>query len=150
MTQAGRASELLKELTGDWMIRRAVQHSDGSQTRALGWTQIKPERGRWRFHETGILILASGAELKFERSYLWYDAGAAIDVHYDDDRPFHRITVGARARDRHICGSDIYNVAYDFDMPGAWQSRWRVEGPRKSYYMVSQYRQPRSSAPGRG
>ena len=64
----------------------------------------------------------------------------AIHVFFDDMRPFHALPAGAdRHETTHLCGPDLYEVAYDFTGWPRWRAVWRVGGPRKDYTMTSDY-----------
>jgi len=39
----------------------------------------------------------------------------------------------------HLCGQDLYHVAYDFRDWPRWSARWEVAGPRKDYVSTSTY-----------
>lgn len=69
------------------------------------------------------------------RVYLWK---ADLSVWFDDGRYFHTVPAQGGATD-HWCDPDQYDVRYDFAEWPDFRVTWRVEGPRKSYTMVSDY-----------
>ena len=65
----------------------------------------------------------------------------AKEVAFHDGRPFHRFAAGeSGAGTDHLCGADLYRVAYDWSAWPDWRAVWEVTGPRKDYRMESRYR----------
>ena len=83
--------------------------------------------------------------MQAERRYLWREAGARVEVFFEDGRPFHSFDPDEpRPAADHWCDPDSYSVHYDFSTWPAWTSEWQVSGPRKDYTMHSAYRRESS------
>lgn len=132
----------LGDFEGDWRVARTILHAAGPRARFDGRARFEADGAGLVCREAGALTIAGHAPVMAERRYLWRaGAGGAIDVLFDDGRPFHRIDLRQCApQDRHMCDPDIYEVRYDFARWPAWSSLWRVRGPRKSYRMETLYR----------
>jgi Family of unknown function (DUF6314) len=66
------------------------------------------------------------------------DRPDALEVFFEDGRPFHRMSFTAEANlDRHWCDPDTYRVAYAYEGPGAFSYTWDVSGPRKDLLLTS-------------
>lgn len=132
----------LEAFEGDWRVSRVIRHARGPDARFEGTARFVPDGAGLIYREEGELVIAGQVPMRAERRYLWRAApDGAIDVRFDDGRAFHRIAPGESApEDRHYCGPDTYDVAYDFSAWPDWTSRWQVRGPRKDYEMVSVYR----------
>ena len=128
------------DFEGLWQIDRRIEdRRAGGTARMAGTARITPESGRWRYAETGTLVLDGGAELTSERVYLWQITPERVEVFFDDGRSFHAFTPDGRA-ERHLCDPDLYVPAYDFSDWPAWSVRWEVTGPRKDYGSFTRYR----------
>lgn len=132
----------LADFEGVWQIERRVVEAGGAEARFRGSARFAPDGEGLTYAETGELRLAGQAPVRAERRYLWRPAPeGAIDVLFADGRPFHRIAPGVPdPSDRHLCSPDLYEVCYGFGRWPEWSAVWRVTGPRKNYWMVSDYR----------
>ncbi len=66
------------------------------------------------------------------------DRPDALDVYFNDGRPFHRMSFAPEANlDRHWCDPDTYRVAYSCEGPDAFSYTWDVSGPRKDLLLSS-------------
>ncbi|GHE04924.1 hypothetical protein U879_02390 [Defluviimonas sp. 20V17] len=132
----------LAAFEGTWrIIRRIDDRLDRQSGRFEGIARLTPCAGGLRYREEGVLRLGAAPAMNATRSYLWRAEGAAIAVHFEDDRLFHRFdpTLAHPAAD-HACDPDSYNVLYDFSLWPEWRAVWNVTGPRKAYRMESTYR----------
>lgn len=128
------------DLIGAWRLSRRVRPDQGPMARLDGEARVAPEAGGLRYREAGLLRLPGHAPMTAGRSYLWRVVPGGIAVAFEDGRPFHVIDIAqARPEACHQCGADHYAVRYDLAGWPRWSSRWRVEGPRKAYTMVSRY-----------
>ena len=131
---------VLDDFVGSWRVTREISHREGPDARFEGWVHFTPDSAGLVYREEGELRIAGQPVIRAERQYLWRAIdGGAIDVAFDDGRPFHRIASGAVPNDRHYCDPDIYDVAYDFSAWPEWACHWQVKGPRKDYSMMSRY-----------
>lgn len=122
----------LSDFTGQWQLEKEITQGDGAQARFQGTATWD---GEGRYHETGLLRLETGAEMRAERRYLWR---APLAVYFEDGRFFHDVPPeGGEAY--HHCAPDDYRVDYDFSDWPRWSARWRVTGPRKGYEMSCRY-----------
>jgi len=148
----GRATQedpaaLLARLEGRWRLARRVAEDGGGTALFEGWAAFRPGGdGVLDYAETGWLRLADAPPMRAERRYAWRAQGGRVFVSFADGRPFHDFAP-ADPRARHLCGADVYDVAYRFDATDdgandgadAWEAEWRVRGPRKAYVMVTRY-----------
>ena len=140
----------LSDFKGAWRLTRRIIHDGGQQARFDGVATFEPldagadagaGAGALLLREEGLLRLAGQGGFAANRCYRWGPSEeGAIAVSFDDGRPFHEFDPNAGAcGDRHWCDPDLYAVRYDFSHWPRWSSRWRVDGPRKSYTMFSTY-----------
>ena len=136
---------VLQQCLGRWRLTRDI--SDGA--RFDGFAVIAPSGDGAAYAEDGKLTLPGHAPIRATRNYIWRAADGVIAVHFTDGRFFHSFDPAIRApQARHHCGSDIYDVVYDFSDWPVWSATWRVEGPRKSYRMRSVCRADTLTATG--
>ncbi|MBS4009574.1 MAG: trigger factor, partial [Roseovarius sp.] len=81
----------LDDFTGVWMLERVIQHEDGASARFSGRAVWQPDPKGLAYHETGEMVLETGARFLAERRYLW---SVDLSVWFEDGRFFH--TVPAR------------------------------------------------------
>lgn len=129
----------LLDFVGEWLISRVIEDARADTTGHLqGRAWLRPDGPGLVYDEQGELRLPGAAPLTATRRYLWRPAQDGIEVMFDDERPFHRIT--SDGVDVHDCPPDLYRVAYDFEGWPKWSARWAVSGPRKDYAMTTMYR----------
>lgn len=121
------------------MARRIDDRLAGLEGRFEGTARFAWD-GDWLVcQEKGELSFAGIKPMAGTRTYLWREGEGGIDVHFEDERFFHRIGTGASPEAGHWCDPDRYDVAYDFaDWPN-WQATWTVMGPRKNYKSTSYF-----------
>ncbi len=147
--RAGRAgAPAPSAFLGRWTIRRRIADRLGGDARFEGTASVTAAGDHWLYDEAGEMRLADGAAFRAHRRYLWVPAAGAIEVRFDDGRPFHRIPL-AGGEDSHLCVRDLYAVSYDFSAWPEWRAVWRVRGPRKDYTMTSRYAPLAEPEPGR-
>ena len=142
-TAAGRGTEMaeaftLDQFVGRWRSARRIRHDDGTHARSEGTVELSPDGEGLRWVETGRLRM-SMHNFHYERRYLWRQSDDGIEVLFEDGRPFHRFAPRVTATG-HRCPPDRYRVIYSFDLPQAWSTRWRVDGPRKGYAIEALFR----------
>ena len=131
----------LDALEGRWRIARRIEdRRAGTQGTLVGEAVWSGDGAGSRQVETGVLRLGAARPMQARRVYLWRaGAAGALNVCFEDGRPFHRLVPGA-ASDRHLCGPDIYDVTYDLGaFPDVWHQRWSVMGPRKEYTLSTRF-----------
>ena len=130
------------DFAGEWRVEREIaDRLAGQPGRFDGVARFAPVPGGLRYEEEGVLRLGEGAGLTARRAYLWHFGAAGVEVAFHDGRPFHRFAVGeSGAGTDHLCGADLYRVAYDWSAWPDWRAVWEVTGPRKDYRMESRYR----------
>ncbi len=143
----GQAASAARLFAGRWSILRNIYDVDSQWAGRFDGTAVfSPAPGEagatLDYHEAGELRFAGLVAYHATRDYRWrFRDGNAVEVDFDDGRPFHGFVLGpGRATARHHCEPDQYDVVYDFSRWPEWQSEWRVVGPRKDYRMVSLYR----------
>ncbi|MEE4117604.1 MAG: DUF6314 family protein [Paracoccaceae bacterium] len=131
---------LLARLAGRWRVVRRIEDRLGPGGRFDGEAVFAEVPGGLDYVERGVLVLGQGAPMQAERRSLWRAAGARVAVRFADGRGFHELDPAAACPEaRHLCGDDVYDVAYDFAGRSGWGCVWRVRGPRKDYRMVTRY-----------
>jgi len=142
----------LKAFEGRWHLSRVIEDRRAqSQGQFEGSALFAPQAGKLgvlEYFETGEMSYAGQPPMAASRAYIWTQGPSGIAVLFDDGRPFHVIEDARRAPDAvHHCDPDLYHVCYDFSQWAAgWRAVWRVQGPRKDYRMVSEYRRIMSTA----
>lgn len=131
---------VLAPFEGAWRLERQVENAVGPDATFSGVARFLPDGEGLTLHEAGEMRLVGQGGFRAERRYLWRTSGEWIAVFFDDLRPFHAFDPSApRPEAEHPCAPDHYRVAYDFTAWPRWHATWRVEGPRKSYVMRSEY-----------
>jgi hypothetical protein len=131
----------LAALEGRWRLARRIVNADGTEALLDGVAVFRRAGLRLIQEEEGWLSLpGGGAALRATRRYVWTAEKGRLEVLFEDNRPFHSVTLGvARPETVYLCDPDRYAVAYDFGDFPRWRAVWRVEGPRKDYVMTSDY-----------
>ncbi len=127
---------------GDWNLRRDIYDLDSEWIgRFKGGASFVENDGGLDYAEEGKLQFGGLTAIKATRKYRWtFPGGTTIAVLFDDGRDFHEFDSSQKvAQASHYCDPDEYDVTYDFSRWPEWRAAWRVEGPRKSYRMVSIY-----------
>ncbi len=108
---------------------------DGTTAQFSGTARWLPDGDRLRCVEEGTLRINDSAPMVGQQVYVWDDD---LHVYFADGRPFHRVppTGGETG---HWCAPDQYDGTYDFTAWPVFTVTWRVNGPRKSYRMVTRY-----------
>lgn len=135
------APRSLSAFAGTWSLqRKIVDHRRGETGSFTGTVSITGDDREVIYREEGSLILAARPPVRGTRTYRWHKVGHAIEVFFNDHRPFHSFALGRhRVAAEHLCRADLYRVTYDFcDWP-AWSTVWDVQGPAKKYRLVSHY-----------
>jgi len=131
----------LEEFAGVWRLERQINDNHGARLGTLnGMARFAADGTGLTYNEEGKLVLPGSAPLAAGQGYLWRPDPGGIAVLFTDERPFHLIAPGLAPKAEHICGADLYRVAYDFSGWPEWTATWRVIGPRKDYRMTSRYR----------
>ncbi|MGV6847624.1 MAG: DUF6314 family protein [Marinibacterium sp.] len=127
----------LADFIGHWHLGRRIDPASGPRAQfegAADWT-LRGD-GTAIYAERGELRIAGQTPVRAERRLIW---GADLNVWFADGRPFHTVPATGGVAE-HLCPPDHYRVWYDFSDWPAFQTTWQVEGPRKSYRMVTRYR----------
>lgn len=132
-------------LIGDWTLARTV--TDGHAMTGAAKFIERPD-GSLYYREQGLLSLpdSGGGRLQFSRAYLYYFAGAALTVLFDEATPrlFEDVEISGEVGDwhgngQHLCDRDLYISGYAFQVSSGFRTSHRVDGPRKSYVIETQY-----------
>ncbi len=129
----------LQELEGLWRLSRVIEDARAGLTGGLeGQSLWSRGEGGLIQTETGMLHYGNAAPMQATRRYLWRGEGGALQVFFDDGRPFHEVPQdGGEAL--HDCPPDTYRVTYRFGGPEAFTTRWHVTGPRKDAVITSTF-----------
>lgn len=132
----------LSDFEGRWRIARRIEDQWMGVTGLFdGIARFVPDGQGLSYREVGELRLPQEAPMAASRRYLWREDDGAIAVLYEDGRPFHRIRPGAPVVwDLHDCAPDSYEVTYNFTRWPEWRMIWKVQGPRKDYVSISDFR----------
>ena len=131
------------DFIGRWQIDRRIDDRHAGQTGTLAGTATFAPGGDGGliYDERGTLRLGTGTPLEATRRYLWRFGAGGVEVRFADGAPFHAfVPAGRAAGTAHLCGADLYEVAYDFSGFPEWQAVWTVRGPRKDYTATTRHR----------
>ncbi|MGO4188712.1 DUF6314 family protein [Pseudarthrobacter sp. TAF60_1] len=131
-------------IAGKWALeRQLLDRSAGTRGTFTGVVIYSPT-------DDDALILREEGTMRWptftgpaSREYLLRlaDRPDALDVFFDDGRPFHRMSFAPEANlDRHWCDPDTYRVAYAYEGLDAFSYTWEVSGPRKDLLLTSMLR----------
>lgn len=125
---------MLPDLTGTWRIYRRICGMDARFTGDLTFTT---QDGGLLYRESGTLRLPASSHEAY-RSYIYRPSGNALQILYDDGRPFLNLTFkNGIAGDVHACGPDTYRATFKIKNESEWVCAFAVTGPRKNYFAVS-------------
>jgi hypothetical protein len=126
---------------GLWRVERVIHdRTGGPEGRFAGEARFTPVAGGLAYREDGELRLGA-AVFRATREYRWVFGEGTVEVFFSDGRFFHAFGPDATEAE-HLCGADLYRVAYDFGRWPVWEAVWEVRGPRKDYLMRSVHRRP--------
>ncbi|MBK0326943.1 trigger factor [Rhodobacteraceae bacterium F11138] len=126
----------LTDFRGSWQLEREISHADGTLAAFRGQALWQPDVQGLRYDETGHLTIQGRAPVTACQRYVWQPD---LTVWFADGRFFHQVPAVGGAT-THWCDPDRYEGVYDFDAWPAFRVIWQVDGPRKSYRMISTYR----------
>jgi hypothetical protein len=135
-SQAGPAA------AGTWSVeRQLLDRAAGTRGTFSGVVHFLPtdDDGGVAFREEGTMRWPTFTG-PASREYLLrpVDRLDALDVFFDDGRPFHRMSFTPEANlDQHWCDPDTYRVTYSYEGPDAFGYTWDVSGPRKDLLLTS-------------
>lgn len=113
-----------------------VDHPASSLRGANGGVLRQREEGRLRWSAPdGTLYTGPAA-----RSYFLLPTSEpdAMDVRFDDGRPFHRLDLGTgRWQTVHHCSADSYDLDFAVESADLLTYRWGVTGPAKNLCLRS-------------
>ncbi|MER5177877.1 DUF6314 family protein [Streptomyces sp. NPDC002896] len=150
--------DVLAYLAGSWEVDRTVRDlASGAEGTFSGTTVFgplesgghdgNPEGGLHHaddgllHHESGTFVW-QGTPRPAERTLRFLPGrppGTAL-VQFSDGRPFHDLdlTSGHHAAD-HPCSADFYRGEFTVQGPDRWRTVWRVTGPAKDLFLVTEY-----------
>lgn len=128
---------ILTDFTGEWLIERQIEQIGAPAARFTGQAVFVRDGADLAYTEVGVLQILGQPPMHATRRYRW---DANLNVYFDDGRFFHTVPSNGGAT-QHWCDPDQYDVSYDFSAWPHWSSTWKVQGPRKNYRMITQYRQ---------
>lgn len=127
---------VLADFEGDWQLQRRIVQRGGPPMRFVGEARWRAAPEGMEYLEAGVLEVQGQPAMQAERHYLWKDD---LTVWFPSGRFFHLVPrLGGGAI--HHCTPDLYRVRYRFGAWPAFETLWRVTGPRKDYAMISRYR----------
>lgn len=105
-----------------------------------GQAEFTPDDDGLICRERGRLNMPGGHSFEAERCYLWrFGPHGLVRVLFEDGRLFHEFDPQEPSTEQvHYCGDDIYRGSYSVQGQ-AWQSCWKVQGPRKDQVIVTEF-----------
>ena len=131
------------DFAGHWQVQRRIDDRHGGmQGDFAGHAVLVPVGADGLdYSETGQMQFGAAAPMQATRRYLWQFCTDLVQVRFSDGRDFHSfVPAGQVAGSDHPCGEDYYTVTYDFTCWPRWRATWVVQGPRKDYTSVTDYR----------
>jgi hypothetical protein len=129
-------------LLGRWELDRLVVDRAAAMSGGLqGHASFTSVPGGLLYKERGTLTLGQHRG-PAEQTYLFEfpESDAQATVHFRDGHLFHSLDLrDGQDRARHECDPDFYEGLFIAISPTAWQSEWKVRGPRKDYDLVTTY-----------
>jgi len=135
MAEIDGKARILDDFAGVWALSRVIEQESLPPGRFEGTAIWTPHREGLAYIEDGTLTISGQTPMAATRRYLWKPD---LSVWFDDGRYFHSVPARGGETD-HWCDPDDYRVQYDFGDWPAFVVTWRVQGPRKSYTMISRY-----------
>jgi len=132
---------IFKALLGQWTVHRQITPGGVFEGQAK-FTSLSNSRAL--YEESGTLTLDHGAVLEPSKRYEWRLEGGGIAIYFADGETkgelFHILNFEQRdkARAHHLCGVDIYQSAYQFNLPNKLSITHHVSGPQKDYISLTQ------------
>ncbi|WAX80966.1 DUF6314 family protein [Streptomyces sp. KMM 9044] len=135
------------------MTRTVRDLAGGGLGRFEGTTFFGPLKGGGPPEDGGLLHQESGTFTRqgvprpTERTLRFLPAtgrgahpGGAVDVRFDDGRPFRRLDLSAgRCVADHRCAADLYRGESTLLDEDHWRTVWRVRGPAKDLVLDTGY-----------
>jgi len=129
-------------LLGSWKVHRIIVDRDQAITgRFDGVASFRPCARGLLYEEHGTLTFGGHCG-RAEQRYLYEfpEGEGHASVRFRDGRAFHDLDLSAgEYRVRHACHADLYDGAFTAVSTSAWQSEWKVTGPRKNYELMTAY-----------
>jgi hypothetical protein len=129
-------------LLGSWKLERnLVDHDRATTGRLVGAASFSPCGRGLLYEERGTLTFGAHRG-QAEQTYIYefIEDDARASVRFRDGRAFHQLDLsGGRDHVCHACGADLYDGAFTALSASAWQSDWKVTGPRKNYELATTY-----------
>lgn len=142
-------AEIFARLEGTWRLERAVGDL-GTFTGVAVFQAQAPDVLRYR--EDGILLQESGISLPGYREYDYHLGTDGLAIHFVEAHRRGALYVAlrfsgtgsaCRAEATHLCPPDVYRHRMTWLAEGGFSTVVDVEGPRKSYALVTRYRKDR-------
>ncbi|WTW03319.1 DUF6314 family protein [Streptomyces sp. NBC_00024] len=124
--------------------------ANGAEGEFSGTTVFSPSDDGGLLHREIGTFVWQGVPRPAERTlrFLPGPTPGTADVRFADGRPFHDLDLTAgRWRTTHSCVADLYRgefAVYDEDR---WRTTWRVGGPAKDQFLVTEYTRAPASGP---
>ncbi|GAB3527955.1 DUF6314 family protein [Arthrobacter monumenti] len=143
-TDSGVA-DLKAFLLGTWRIeRRLLDRASGNCGTFTGTAVFHNDGAGGLTHdEAGTLVWPGQAAAPTTRRLILRPTGSpsALDVFFDDGRPFHRLDLATGTdHPAHPCSPDIYRGSFLVADADSWSYAWSVTGPAKDLLLTSDLR----------
>lgn len=135
--------DLFKNLEASWHVDRTIKPGGVM----IGQVEFKPaSETEYHYTEQGTLTTdASDVIEDVTRAYTYKFENDTIQIYYadgpDKDRLFQTLEFieKNKAIAEHLCGDDLYQSEYEFDLPHGFKITHRVTGPKKDYVSVTNF-----------
>ena len=134
-------ADLRSFLEGDWRLSRRLHDQRAGQRGSFD--------GAARFSGSGLALhYREDGEMRFGafrgrafRSYLYdFATPGRAELRFADGRSFHDLDLSKGWWEAlHLCGRDRYRVEVRAFGRDLWETRWRIEGPRKDLRLTTRY-----------
>jgi hypothetical protein len=139
----GLAAGTLEVLRGRWRLeRRLTDRASGCRGTFTGVASVLGVGvgvgGTIRYAERGELRFAGHRGPASRDLLLASRRDGAVEVRFADGRPFYRLDLCAGSwHAEHVCGSDLYTVAWQVLGADLLSETWTARGPTKDYELAT-------------
>ncbi len=137
-------AKIFKNLRGNWTIERTIDNQ--GRMNGIAWFRnSNNEQNTLHYREEGVFTLNSGRSCNIYREYVYRFQNNNISAYFVEngktDRLFHILEFDSpaltgstmKAKAKHICRCDTYDVIYEFYSDNAFNIIYQVKGPLKNY-----------------
>jgi hypothetical protein len=132
--------KIFLSLEGNWSFKREIS-GQGESLGKASFTKISSDTLLYR--EDALFKSLSGATFKNFQEYHYRLQDGKICIYFTDGRLLHPLELeGGKAKAHHLCGCDVYDAEYHFDLPERFTLCYKVQGPKKGFVIATQMSRP--------